>query len=371
MLEELALRCDMAGAMNWLAYFLNAPGTERKTPCLALLLEAGADSLPTIENTTAAVLCFEFRLAGICTGAFCTYDESGLQSVIAPAKDRPFVAAAVAGALMERRGQAVVIAGGGATPDTARMARLLARPDLLWACTNRLVDQTLELADTYEATLMTLGKSTRFNLRYYRRRLLQLLPCEVVRDARGFFSEAELAAINKSSLNPVSATEFKLRYEAACTLPGGFLFGLRAENGQWIGLVGGWRQGSTTVLHWQANSAGYEKYSIGTVVRSYFLEHEVERGARRLTIFKGTTHTMRHAFQQEQVTDLIVRRKSFRAALIRAYAWLVSSPSGFKSRINFFTTRLCDPTLQWRRVPDGELQGATNLASRLSTDRQL
>ena len=173
------------------------------------------------------------------------------------------------------------------------------------------------MASTFEETLASLGKATRFNLRYYRRRLLRRMPCEVVSDARGQLSRQQLEWLNTNSLNPLPLAEFVKRYDDVCELSGGYLFGVREASGKWLGLVAGWRSGTTTVLHWQLNVSGYEKDSLINVVRSYFLEHEVELGARRLVIHGGTTHSMVHSFEVYPAFDLVVRRRSFRSALIR------------------------------------------------------
>ena len=55
-----------------------------------------------------------------------------------------------------------------------------------------------------------------------------------------------------------------------------------------------------TVLHWQMNAAGYEKLSVGTAMRSYFLEHEVGRGAKKLIYYGGTPHSMGHSFERKK-----------------------------------------------------------------------
>ena len=373
MLESLASRCGQPAAMNWLAYFLTTAESRRKSPCLVLLLRSRYGSsvaLPlTIDDVEGAVLLFEYELPGLRSGAFATYDESGLSAVIAAEEHRPMIAALAADAVMQHGAHVVLIAGGGRTAAALRIPSPLdaiAHRSIRWAEPQRVVEHTLQLADSYEDTLMRLGKSTRFNLRYYRRRLQKKLQCTVVPDVCGMLREDELEALNQGSLNPVQPEEFCLRYRSTCDLPGGFLFGLRAPDGKWLALIGGWRQEAATVLHWQVNAAGYEKDSIGTVARAYFLEHEVARGTRTLTIHRGTTHTMSHSFDQTQVADLLVRRRTVRAALISLYAWVVASPDGLRSRINFLTRLLQQNDLQWQqsarhaRDEDGRRRWAVN-----------
>ena len=192
-----------------------------------------------------------------------------------------------------------------------------------------------------------MGKSTRFNLRYYRRRLEKQMPCEYVASAADALLGADLEALNASSLNPVPEEEFARRIRSASQLPGSFLAGLRGPDGRWLSLIGGWRQGKTTVLYWQMNSSGFEKHSIGTVMRSFFLEHEIRQGAEKLLIYGGTPHTMRNAFDQDTVADLVVRRTGMRAALLCWASRFFASPGSARGRSNFMASTLRDRDLQW------------------------
>jgi hypothetical protein len=108
----------------------------------------------------------------------------------------------------------------------------------------------------------------------------------------------------------------KRRFQATRDLPGGFLIALRSRSGELLSVVGDWRQGTTTVLHHQMNAAGYEKDSLSTVMRSYFLENEIQRGTRTVIFYHGTNDTISHAFEAETTRDLIVRRKSFYAYFV-------------------------------------------------------
>jgi hypothetical protein len=176
------------------------------------------------------------------------------------------------------------------------------------------------------------------------------MQCEIVADARGLISRQELASLSARSLNPVSVSELENRYYNLSRLPGGYLFGVREVGGGWLGLIGGWHQGATTILHWQLNIRGYEKDSLVNVVRSYFLEHEVQRGARKLVIYGGTLHSMGHSFEQTSEFDLVVRRHSLRSAItrfcFRMYLLFVRDcPAG--GFIRTFT----DDRLQWSYLP--------------------
>jgi hypothetical protein len=350
LLESLAERCDQAGAMNWLAYFLAASSFKHKNPCLVLMMKSGAPtSSPRLEDVHAAVLLFEYRVLGILSGAFSTDDWSGFRSVIAPEAERADISAMAAAALLRSGAQIVLISHRQPPKSRSTVAPAISRA-AMWASAKRPIAITLDLEPTIEATLAKLGKSTRFNLGYYRRRLQAVEPCEFIADACGLLQEDELEALNLGSLNPVSPAEFRLQYESACKLPGGFMLGLRNLRGKWVSLIGGWRQGDVTVLHWQMNATGYEKLSIGSAMRAYFLQHEVEGGAKKLIYYGGTRHSMGNSFEREEVNDLIVRRRSLRSdALYGAMRLLapIRSQLGINSQL---VQAIGNDQLDWRHV---------------------
>ena len=346
-LEALAERCGQSGAMHWLPYFLDEAVTGRRSPYLVLILRPEREPGRSlgVDDLKAAALFFEYRILGLRTGAVATGDAVGFNSVIAPERERTLVAALAARALVER-GASIVLATYEGSGEPESKPILAGWSGVLAAGRQRQVGRTLRLLPTLDATLAQMGKSTRFNMRYYRRRLEKQTACAYVADAADMLKGANLQAINAASLNPVKAEEFERRVRSASELPGSFLSGLRDADGQWLSLVGGWRQGKTTVLHWQMNRSGLEKLSIGTAMRTYFLEHEISRGAEKLLIYGGTPHPMRHAFAQDVVADLVVRRKGSQAALL-CWGSRFFSSAGVSGRSNFLASTLQDPQLQW------------------------
>ena len=365
MLEALAERCHQAAAMNWLEYFLQAPSVLPKMPYLVLVVRAGvlAERLRA-EDVHAAVLMFEYRVLGLRTGVFSTEDASGFRTVIAPKEDRARVAAMAMEALVERGAQIALI-----TYESKAMAAV--RPSfrvegLQWAQRRRSLGTSVRLAESLAATLATVGKATRFNLRYYRRRLAKEVPCEFIADARGLLTDSQVQALNRGSLNPDKEHKFMAQYRA-CWLSGGFLVGLRSLDGQWLSLIGGWRQGGVTVLHWQMNSSGHERLSIGTAMRSYFLEHEIARGSQTLMFYGGTPHSIQNSFVPSEVTDLFVRRKTLKAMALRVVAKLFAAPRWFLSSPNFIARAICRENLQWH---DGAVEavGGVRTGSSVAQD---
>jgi hypothetical protein len=350
LLESLAVRCDQAGAMNWLGYFLAASSFNGKKPYLVLITKSITTSASLrLDDVHAAVLLFEYRVMGLPTGAFSTDDWAGFRTVIAPEAERAAMSALAADALFGHGAQLVLISYLQPRGTANTFVPVMGYP-AMWVSGRRPVAMTLLLEPTLSATLAKLGKSTRFNLGYYRRRLQAVEPCELIGDVCGLLQDHELEALNKASLNPVAPDEFRLQVQSACNLPGGFMLGLRTLQGKWLSLIGGWRQGDVTVLHWQMNTAGYEKLSIGTAMRSYFLEHEVGRGMARLIYYGGTPHSMGNSFEREQVTDLMVRRRSLRSAALHA---VVRALGSMRSRVginSLIVQAVGSNQLNWRSV---------------------
>lgn len=354
LLEAFAEQCAQPGAMHWLAYFLNQVEFRSKQPFLVLVLHAGADEqAPRLEDLRGAGLFIEYRFRGLPTGAFSTDDSSGVRTVVAQAEDRGAVAIACSEALLEA-GAHIVLAT--YEPPAGRdaltpMDGTLLRPGRKWAERSRMMGRDLLLVESYDATLARLGKATRTNLRYYRKRLEQRLTLEFIPDVRAVLQPEEFYRLNERSLNPLDPAEWQLRFASAETLPGSFLVGLRSSEGEWLSLAGGWRQGSTTVMLWQMNASGHEKDSLVNVMRAYLLEHECHRGTRRLVMYGGTSHSMRHAFEQHRLRDLLLRRRSLRAWLLRRLARLFASPRSITGRVNFLAEMLRSTALRW--MPTG------------------
>jgi hypothetical protein len=350
-LEELAVRCGQPGSMNWLDYFLHTATAKRKKAFLVLVLQdeySGRGDLE-VSDIRGASMFFEYRLLGCRTGILSTDDASGFRTLVAAEVDRASVAAIAVKTMVERGAHVVLTTTEGHMHRNDIVRELATITGVQWARKHRFVKKSLVLGANLDETLAGLTKEARFKLRYYRRRLEKSVSCELLENAGSLLSQSELHALNKRSLNPVPSKEFDLRLRNA-SAPGGYLLGLRTADGRWLALVGGWRQGNMSVLHWQLNSSGYEKDSIGTVMRSYFLEHEIALGMSRLMIYGGTPHSIRHAFQSEPVADLVIRRQSIRAFVFRAIGPMLTSSKGLLDRGNFLAQTICSKELNWHRT---------------------
>ena len=343
MLEVLAERCGQPGAMHGLDYLVEHEYTARKTPHLILLSRDDGG-----EQPCGAALFFEHRIGRWGTGFFATGDSFGVRTVIGPEPLRASLAARACAALLERRpGMALASFK---EEDAGLPRRWPAAMSCHWATQTRLVQDHLPLAGTVDATLARLGKRTRTHLRYYRRKLEDAVPCEFVTDVGLLIDPADsalLERLNLSSLEPLSQGIFDLQYRSTALSPDGFVSGLRSDDGEWLALVGGWRQGGTTWVQWQMNSAAYPSLSVGTAARLFLIEQEVGRGTRRLAFHGGTSHPMRHAFPPERVVDLMVRRGVLAAVLSRTFPVLHRLLPQLASRGNFLADALRSPGFCW------------------------
>jgi hypothetical protein len=118
--------------------------------------------------------------------------------------------------------------------------------------------------------------------------------------------------------------------------------GMKDRNGEWLSLLGGRRYLERSEILWQMNRDGFAHYSLGTAMRTYFLEHEIEHGSRRMYTEGGTPHSMRFSFVEENLVDLAVRRNTVAAKVMQMVARRYIRPD------NELSHMLDAPDLQWR-----------------------
>ena len=359
LLQELAHRFGQPATMHGVEHFLRGAG-RGMTPYLLFVLADPHAPIPlTADNILGAALLHEFCLLGIGSGVFVTEGKDGLRSIIAPAQSRAFIAATIAAALLDHKGQLIVASYIQATHSAAVEPPPLAavEPPALpwrsfhWAAATRPALGYLPLRETLDLTLQTLNKKTRFNFRYYRRLLEAETQLEFVPDAGALLSLSELQGLNRRALGPVSDQIIVQRHETFARRPGAYLCGLRTQAGEWLSLIGGWRQQATTVLQWQLNLTGYERFSLVTVARSFWMEHEIALGSKVLRIDGGTTHAMNHSFIPEDAVDLMLHRRSLRAlAMVKWVAPFLAGRKLAVTKNNFLAKTLSQPNLNWRQL---------------------
>ena len=313
LLIEFSLRCDQAGTMEDLHYFLTKPGLMKRTPKLLLVSRHADRRLEEIrvDDLVGALLVYEFALMGV--RAFATNDRSGRGTLLAPAMHRAEVASIAAKALLEGGAQLVLlsfqtglsegqISGGGFDLSGCSMK-------IKWTHRERTLDGYLPLEPTYDGTRARLGQKTRSHMRYYRRRAESQLGCRFV--AAVTMGREEYVALNRLCMFRVSNKVAEWRFDSQKTLCDPVMFGLKGESGEWLSIVGGRRFYDRTEVLWQMNRDGYPTHSLATVMRSYYLEHEIGEGKKRFYVEGGTKHSIHHSFAKEQLIDFVAVRQSW------------------------------------------------------------
>jgi hypothetical protein len=326
-LHEFGARCGQPEAMQDLGFFLSKPGVMARIPHL-LLVSRGkqfdADD-PTMDELLGVLLIFEYRAMGRGTGAFATNDRSGRSTLLALPGCEQRVAALAVQALVKRGAQVVLVSYRCEDEAGELVVGALDRPPLQvadgekrsarWVTRGRSIHGYLPLESTFDATLAKIGQRTRSNLRYYRRRAEKLLGCiflpaiEITRE--------ELLTFNGQCMYAVPASVAGWRYDSLKELAVPLLMGLKDGEGRWLSLLGGRRYGGWSEILWQMNREGHAADSLSTVMRSYFIEHEIAQGSTRLYIEGGTPQPIRFSFVEETLIDLAVVRCS-------AVGWLMA-----------------------------------------------
>ncbi|MEK6397376.1 MAG: hypothetical protein V4734_04760 [Terriglobus sp.] len=348
LLRAFAAQCSQDGRMDDLPYFLEKPGLFPQTPHLFLFTKREVLPLGGIredelapQHLIAAVLLWEYRVAGLHTRAFTIADRTG-GALLAPPELRLRIAARIRDKLMAD-GASVALISTDATDTPGGEADLLRTaqtpPGYTWGWRHRPLPVHLELQSTMDATLAKMGQKTRQNLRYYRRRAERELGCHFIPNAH--MTPHEAIQLNNISTHSVSADTVRWRLRAHKLLQDPFLMGIKDDAGRWLSIVGGRRYNGTTEILWQMNRNDLPLSSLSTVLRSYYMEHEIQRGMKYLTVEGGTPHTMTNSFVKRDVYDVVLLRKPLLSPLRAVMAHRVSKD-------NLLLEMLQAPDVVWR-----------------------
>ena len=348
-LVELSARCEQTGVMDHIALFLGSILNENKTPSVVLLARRGGTDPFALraDDLFGAALVYEYEVFGRASGVYVTEDGAGGRTVIGAPTERAALTIKVCEHLIERGARLALLSyKEDVNPEKqdAEIARQVRRNGTMWGSQVRDMSTYMTIRPTFQETLAQLGKHTRRNLRYYRRRTESELGCRFYSEVRTAMSRAEFGDLNRMSTHPVEDRVMARRYEDLSRFPESFCVGLRAEDGRWLSLMAGRRHHGNTEVDWQLNRAGMERFSLGTAVRSYFLENEVALRTKRLYFEGGTPHTMRHSLVTEEAVDIIALRPSWDVRLMSAFA-----RSRFAKK-NFLMLTLADPSINWQKL---------------------
>jgi hypothetical protein len=342
MLAELGRRCGQPGVMDIVDHLVHSPTALGKTPYLVLAgLRTGVPAArATADDVCGAVLVYEYRVAGIGLRVFATDDVTGRRTVIAPPALRARAAEEACRILAETGAQVALLSLEGRPEPRTPPMRIVTQPGTCRiGARTRTFACDLMLEDTLEATLANLGKHTRRNLRYYRRRAEVELGVTFIPMVE--MGVEEVVELNRNSKTRIPDAEALWRYECLMATPNRVFAGVRASDGRWLSVVAGRRNGGVTEIEWQMNREDLARHSLSTVMRSYLLEHEVEFGTRKMVFLGGTPHAMQHSLALSEAGDVLMVRRSVRARLLCCLCrWVFPQP-------NFLRGMLLDKNVAW------------------------
>src|SRR5436305_10431663 len=185
LLKVLSESCGQVGAADYLEYFLTAAENLKKTPYLVLMAKRSDVGLFELQpaDLLGAVLVYEYRVFGFGSSLFTASDYNGNRAVIAPAKLRRQVSAAVCRYLMDRGAQIVLLNLEPGSPDSCQICfegAMAGSTKRWWGTQRREVGGAIALHQSFDATLSGMGKHTRRNMRYYRHKAEAELSCTFI-----------------------------------------------------------------------------------------------------------------------------------------------------------------------------------------------
>ena len=276
----------------------------------------------TAEQLQGAVYLYEKLLFGVPSGYLRGFDHlTGESTVIAPEGTRiSILQEAICRLLQQTRARvawATVRQGAGESEHVPLERKGLVLQSELSSIPR---EHRLKLSSTFDATLARFGSHTRRNLRYYRRRAEKELPASFSPALSFAESNQALQELSQSSFQPFSKSLAEWRQMDALlrTQPGYFAMGLQAQN-QWISYLVGMRNGKSTYVLLQMNHIGFARYSLSTVLRSYFFEHEIERGQEEIKFVNGTCAAFQRCCESDRCVTVSARRG---AAAFVLFNWI-------------------------------------------------
>jgi len=348
LLSSFAASCGQPDGAEDLTYFISKPGILRRTPVLLLITREDIPRNRPLQpaDLLGTVLVYEYSIAGLHTGLFTSNDRSGHTSLIAPPELRFSIAFFASEWLIRHRAHLIMLTFAEGTSSIGTSNRLIdTGRSVRWAMRTRSVPDFLPLQETMDETLANIGQRTRSNMRYYRRRAEKELGCVFHPELE--ITPKDLVAFNRECMYAVPDRVVAWRLRNLRELGQPLLMGLRDQNGRMLSLIGGRRLGTSTEILWQMNRNDLPQYSLSLVLRSYLLEHEIARGAKRFYVEGGSSHPINRSFRQCNLTDLVVLRDSITASLACSLA------RHKVNRENDLGVMLLDQSTQWTATNEG------------------
>ena len=193
---------------------------------------------------------------------------------------------------------------------------------------------TLLLGDSFESLLNTLGRHTRRNLMY---RPLRAAYAGIQFQSGLSFKDVRNACWHlalRQRTSHYSGRQLLTYLRALDQMPDSFWYGLRANAGEWISLIGGWRRGETAYIVFQVNNsdAAYDHVSISIVSRSYLLEELIRVGVRKLEFMGGCQGLLERYCVKESWCCAVIEKTSWAPTVIRTWGRKILKAWGLLAR---------------------------------------
>jgi hypothetical protein len=175
----------------------------------------------------------------------------------------------------------------------------------------------LKLGTSFDAFVRTLGRQTRHNVRYYRRRAklngwrcVESLSPNEIEVALG-----QLAAHQRTS----HVTYWRLArfVDAVKKMPSPVFMGMQTPDGKWLSMVIGWRNGHRghIILQLNRRDAEYDGASLSLVLRAHAIESLMACGVREVRVVGGCEGTLKRYCEPTQYELLTLKKTGWRPNL--------------------------------------------------------
>ncbi|MGH9599753.1 MAG: hypothetical protein ACRD27_07790 [Terracidiphilus sp.] len=146
----------------------------------------------------------------------------------------------------------------------------------------------LKLPPTYNEFLASVSRYTRHNLCRYRRRS-ELAGNEFCIDLTFADFCAAAECLLPKSAHALSKLGLQRSLAMTAEMPSRLLIGLRRGSGEWMSLAGLWYTGDRALMALQMNDCSFARESVSLVLRSYLIEHLINRGIGELVFVDGVS----------------------------------------------------------------------------------
>jgi hypothetical protein len=177
--------------------------------------------------------------------------------------------------------------------EISKVAAIVGQGEVRLRMLPEAVQHTLELKDTFDDFLKTLGSHTRRNLRVYRRRVEQkgwkfIARLDGDQMAAAFHQLKHQQGKHKSSGHYLNCCQDVLK-----AVPGALFAGICTTTGEWVSLTAGWLRNDRYFMLVQLNDARRSQDSISTVMRSYLIEDLIGCGVKSINFVGGSSELLR------------------------------------------------------------------------------